>query len=90
MASVAFSEDTAPYYTVVVSFDGRSFEQLLVSPLVGADLAAMLDEYANIYEQEWHALGTPEPVEEVDAREGYRVPTAELGATPTEQDVVTF
>ncbi len=65
MAEVSFSEDTAPYFMVLVSFGGNTFEQLLVSPLVGVDLRAMVDEYADEYERAYK-LGLLEVSVETD------------------------
>lgn len=65
MAEVAFSEDSAPYYMVQVSFGGNTFEQLLVSPLVGVDLRVMVDEYADEYERAY-TLGLLEVSVETD------------------------
>lgn len=62
MASISIVSAYAPYYSVIVEFEGMAFDQLIVSNLVGAPLDDQLQEYANQYQSDWTDLPpTPEP-----------------------------
>jgi hypothetical protein len=60
MAAFSIIEATPIYYLIEVCFGERSFRQLLASALVNGDLQAMLQAYADKYEQDWLAM-QPEP-----------------------------
>jgi hypothetical protein len=62
MATYSIVEATPIYYLVDVSFQGMTFRQLLASSLINGNLSAMLQEYADQYEQDWVAAnGVLEP-----------------------------
>lgn len=56
MATFSIIEATPIYYLVEVCFGERSFRQLLASALVNGNLQAMLQAYADKYEQDWLAM----------------------------------
>lgn len=60
MATYEIVEETPIYYLIDVFFSGQSFRQLLVSSLVNGNLDAMLQAYADKYEQDWLEM-QPEP-----------------------------
>ena len=41
------------YHHIRVDFMGRRFDQLIVSPLSGAELTAQLQQYADEYQSSW-------------------------------------
>jgi type II secretory pathway component PulF len=55
MATYSIVEATPIYYLVDVSFAGMTFRQLIASSLVNGNLSAMLQAYADQYEQDWLA-----------------------------------
>lgn len=62
MTSISIVSAYAPYYSVLVEFEGMAFNQLVVSNLVGLMLDDQLQDYANQYQSDWTDLPpTPEP-----------------------------
>jgi hypothetical protein len=55
MASFEIIENNAPYYKIVVRFNGFEFGQSLVSSKTGEDLQTQLQGYADDYEREYVA-----------------------------------
>lgn len=55
MASASVEQENAPYFGVTVSFGEKIFFQIIISYLIGADFTALLQNYANEYEQQWIA-----------------------------------
>lgn len=56
MATYTILVDNAPYYTIRAAFDDHTFDQTIVSSLVGAELAAFIQDYVDEYETAWLAL----------------------------------
>lgn len=59
MATCNIITDTAPYYTILVEFDGLQFEQTIVSNLKGAALTAFLQSYCDSYASHYVAQVNP-------------------------------
>jgi type II secretory pathway component PulF len=62
MATYSIVEETPIYYLIDVSFDGKTFRQLIASELVNGDLDNMLQEYADQYEHEYMQSALEAPV----------------------------
>ena len=61
MATYSIVEATPIYYLVDVSFAGMTFRQLIASQLVNGNLSAMLQAYADQYEQDWLSANVEVP-----------------------------
>jgi hypothetical protein len=61
MATYSIVEATPIYYLVDVSFEGMTFRQLIASQLVNGNLSAMLQAYADQYEQDWLSANVEAP-----------------------------
>ena len=53
MAIYSIVEATPIYYLIDVSFDGKTFRQLIASELVNGNLDKMLQAYADQYEHDY-------------------------------------
>ena len=53
MATYKIIEATPIYYLIDVEFEGLKFRQLLATSLLNGNLSAMLQEYADKYEQDY-------------------------------------
>jgi hypothetical protein len=53
MATYSIVEATPIYYLIDVSFDGKTFRQLIASELVNGNLYEMLQAYADQYEHDY-------------------------------------
>jgi len=61
MATYNIVEATPIYYLIDVMFDDMTFRQLIASELVNGNLGAMLQAYADQYEQDWLGLNVLTP-----------------------------
>jgi len=53
MATYKIIEATPIYYLIDVEFEGLTFRQLLATSLLNGNLSAMLQAYADKYEQDY-------------------------------------